>query len=87
MKKLIRTTITVPEDIYKQAKVKASLVQESFSAYVTEALYEKINQMINQPLKKKMNPQQTLGVFSLGIKKILSRKKLYETHLQRKLGR
>jgi hypothetical protein len=87
MKKLIRTTITVPEYIYKQAKIKASLFQESFSAYVTEALYEKINQIINQPLKKKMDPQQTLGIFSLGIKKIPSRKKLYETHIQRKLGR
>jgi len=86
MKKLIRTTITVPENIYKQAKVKASLVQESFSAYVTEALYEKINQ-INQSLKKKIDPKQTLGVFSLGIKKIPSRKKLYETRIQRKLGR
>jgi hypothetical protein len=87
MKKLIRTTITVPEDIYKQAKVKASLVQESFSTYVTEALYEKINQIINEPLKKKVDPKKTLGVFSLGIKKFPSRKKLYETHIQRKLGR
>jgi len=87
MKKLIRTTITVPEDIYKQAKVKASLVQESFSTYVTEALYEKINQIINEPLKKKVDPKKTLGVFSLGIKKIPLRKKLYETHIQRKLGR
>jgi hypothetical protein len=87
MKKLIRTTITVPEDIYKQTKVKASLVQESFSAYVTEALYEKINQIIDEPLKKRVDPKKTLGVFSLGIKKIPSRKKLYETHLQRKLGR
>jgi len=86
MKKLIRTTITVPEDIYKQAKIKASLVQKSFSAYVTEALYEKINQLKNKPLTKKIDPKKTLGVFSIGIKKIPKRKKLYETYIERKLG-
>jgi len=87
MKKLIRTTITVPEDIYKQAKIKASLAQESFSAYVTEALYEKINQLKNKLLVKKVAPEKTLGVFSLGIKKIPKRKNLYENYVQRKLGR
>lgn len=86
MTKLIRTTITIPEYLYKQAKVKASLVGESFSAYVVESLQEKLNQIRNRQKIKINDPAKTLGVFSVGIKKIPKRNQLYGQYLKRKLG-
>ena len=87
MKKLVRTTISIPENIYRQAKVKASLLRESFSAYVAESLQEKMNQIGEGKITKKVKPEKTLGVFSVGIKNIPPRSQLYEKHLKRKLGR
>jgi hypothetical protein len=86
MKKLIRTTISIPEDIYKQAKVKASILGESFSAYVVDSLQEKASQIRNKGTTKVIDPVKTLGVFSVGIKKVPERNKLYEKYLKTKLG-
>lgn len=86
MKKLIRTSITIPEDLYKQAKIKASMLRESFSAYVAESLQERISQIRNRKTAKTVDPAETLGVFSIGIKKIPKRSQLYEEYLKRKLG-
>lgn len=84
MKKLIRTTITLPEDIYQQAKIKASLMRESFSAYVASSLQQRMSQM--RVIKEKNNPKNVMGVFSLGIKKLPKREKLYEKIIRKKLG-
>lgn len=86
MKKLIRTTITIPEDIYKQAKIKASLLRESFSAYVVESLQERLSLVRTREKTKRVDPKKTLGVFSIGVKKILKRSEIYAQYLKRKLG-
>ena len=84
MKKLIRKTITIPEHIYMQAKINAGYCNESFSAYIVNILEEKIhNKKKNQQLK---NPFKSMGVFSLPVKKLPTRDKLYEDHLKRKMG-
>ncbi len=84
MKKLVRKTITIPEEIYKQAKINAGYCNESFSAYIVNMLEVKIlNKKKNKILK---DPFKSMGVFSLHVKRLPSRDKLYEDHLKRKMG-
>ena len=86
MKKLIRTTITIPENLYRQAKVNAAFLRESFSAYVVSSLEQKVTGNSLTKKGKKIDPMKTLGVFSLGVKKIPDREKLYDKYLKRKMG-
>lgn len=87
MKKLIRTSITIPENLYKQAKINASVLRESFSAYVVQTLEEKIKGKNNNKKRIFSDPLKTLGRLSIGIKKIYNKRSdLYEEHIKRKVG-
>lgn len=86
MKKLFRATVTIPENIYRQAKVNAAYLRESFSAYVVNSLEEKIKGVKMNKKKRFKDPLKTLGRLSIGIKKIPSRNKLYDDYLKRKMG-
>jgi len=85
MKKLVRTTITIPEDLYKQAKIQAAALGESFSSYLTVAVEEKIRGKGKKRTFK--DPFKALGRLSLGIKgPYKNRKELYDDYLKRKMG-
>ncbi len=87
MTKFVRTTITIPEQIYRQSKIRSSLLKESFSAYVTACLQKGLKEIPQQKTKKITSPKKILGAFSLGINKIPSRQNIYEKTIRRKLGR
>lgn len=84
MSKLLRKTITIPERIYKQAKIHAGYCNESFSAYMVNILEEKIYN--KKKYKKLKNPFKSMGVFSLPVKKLPTRTEMYDEYLKRKMG-
>ena len=85
MRNLIRTSITIPEDIYRQAKILAANTGQSFSSFVVRVLVGSIKGRKDK--KEISNPFTTTGVFSLGVKKIYrKRSDLYDKFLKRKMG-
>lgn len=83
MSQLTRTTITIPEQVYTQARLMASSEDKSFSAYVSGILVQNLSGKA-APVK---NPKSTLGVFSLGSKKDIYKKRseLYDKTLSKKV--
>jgi len=84
MKKLVRTTITIPEDLYKQAKIQAAALRESFSSYIVSVVEEKIKG--KNKTKTFKDPFKAMGTLSLGIDRNFKRKDLYEEYLRKKMG-
>lgn len=86
MQPLVRTTITIPQNLYKLIKMKAVVKNTSVSGLVTDLIKQDISPGPVTKTKKK-DPMSTLGVFKIGIKEIYkSRDELYEDHLKRKMG-
>ena len=85
MSNLVRTTITVPEPLYSQAKMLAASKGESFSSFIANLLHQGIK---GKKLTKKVkDPLSTLGKYSLGDKApYKNRGELYDEHLKRKMG-
>lgn len=83
MNKLIRKTITIPENIYRQAKITASFSNESFSSYITNILSSQIRKRTK--IVKIKDPFKTMGTLSVGINKKWKRKDIYEDYLRRKI--
>lgn len=84
MRILTRTTITLPEEILKTAKLIALHQKKSLGRIIEEALEDKIT-----PKKRVLlgDPMKLLGKYNLGIGKIYkSRSDLYEEHIRRKMG-
>lgn len=84
MTDLVKTTITVPEDILQAAKRAAVEEKTTLSSIIREAIKDRI-------YKRKKNitkdPTKFMGVFSIGIKKIYNKRSdLYAEHLRRKMG-
>ena len=87
MRKLVRTTITIPENLYKQVKISASVLRESFSSYVVQTLEERIKGKSHSKKRVFSDPLKTLGRLSIGIKKIYKKRSdLYDEHIKRKMG-
>ncbi len=85
MQKLIRTSITIPEDIYKDARVVAAKKSESLSKFITQSI--RIRMYGKAKPKKKTDPTKILGKYSLGGKEPYKhRSELYDEHLKRKMG-
>lgn len=85
MQQLIRTTITLPDDLFNQLKMKSATEDTSVSGLITKLLRKNYYQINREKINKE--PLASLGKFSLGVKKIYkNRDKLYENHLQGKLG-
>lgn len=87
MSKLLRTTITIPEEVYKKARITAATEGKSVSAFITDS----IRLILSIPKKKSSikDPLKILGTFSFdmseeSVKNI--RKNAYEDHLKRKMG-
>ena len=84
MQKLARTTITLPEEILKTAKLIALHKKTSLGKIIEDALTDKIT-----PKKRVLlgNPMKLLGKYNLGAGKIYkNRSDLYEEHIRRKMG-
>lgn len=85
MQQLIRTTITLPDDLFNQLKMKSATEDTSVSGLIARLLRKNFYQINREKTNKE--PLTSLGKFSLGVKKIYkNRDKLYEKHLQGKLG-
>lgn len=82
----VRTTITLPEELLKAAKIAAVHERKSLSAVITEALEEKLAQQQEKGLPTR-DPMTLLGKYSLGIKSKLRRKDLYADYLRHKVPR
>ena len=77
MQNPIRTTITLPENIFHEAKLLAVTQRTSFSGLIRNLL-EKQN-----ILKTDGIPHIELGKYKLGLKNKLSRKEIYADYLKR----
>lgn len=88
MKDLVKTTVTVPEDLLRIAKLTALQEKTNLSSIIREGLQIRLSQR-DFPKKsiKKKDPLRYLGVFKLGIKiPYKHRSDLYEEHTRRKMG-
>jgi predicted CopG family antitoxin len=84
MKNLIRTSITIPEDVYASARVLAAQQGESVSKFITRILTKRIYQRQNASAKS--DPLQILGKYSFGKKKpYQKRSDIYDENIKHKL--
>ncbi len=81
MKNYRRTTITIPENIYRSIKTKAAFESKSVSRFITDALRKESG--TGGSGKKAPLP---FSKYDLGAKNI-SRRKIYESHLRGKVSR
>lgn len=81
----MRTTVTIPEDIYMQTRILAAYNKKSFSSYLSGVLQEKVK--VSKKKKKLQDPFLVAGKFSIGIGKIYKkRSELYENRLEKTMG-
>lgn len=86
MTQLVRTTITIPEDLLRQLKTKAVNKKISVSTLITNAI-QKETPSPAKKRKKIKDPMKFAGVFSIGIDKIYdNRDELYDEDIKRHLG-
>lgn len=86
MHNLIRTSITIPEDVYDNARLVAARRRESVSKLISKLLETHLVDTI--PPKKQRDPQDILGKYSLGAKEPYKhRSEIYDEYLERKMGR
>jgi hypothetical protein len=83
MSNLIRTTITLPKDIYSLAKINSAYSKTSLSQYISTTLakYLKIN-----PQKSVPSLKSIAGSLKLGADKVIHRQDIYEDRLRSKMG-
>lgn len=86
MADMVKTTITLPEDLLQEAKFVALQEKTTLSKIIREGVAARIGKKINK-VKTKKNPMRFAGVLRGGIDKIYhKRSDLYEEHLKRKMG-
>lgn len=84
MADLVKTTVTIPEDILQAAKLQAVREKTTLSSLIREALRGKV---ASRKKRKVKDPMKLLGKYSLGIKKIYNKRSdLYHEHIKRKMG-
>ena len=84
MSNLVKTTITLPEDILHKAKLAAVKEKTTVSQLIREALDNRLNPINKRKVK---DPMKLLGRYSLGIKKIYNKRSdLYDDYILRKMG-
>lgn len=86
MTNMVKTTIMLPEETFKQAKIKAVNENTTLSRLINKALQDELEPKAQ--VKKDIDPMQTLGKYTLGIKKneTFHRKDMYDDYLKRKMG-
>ena len=84
MADMVKTTITIPSEIFVKAKIKAVREKKSLSKLIREALREKVEPKRNKQVK---DPMRLAGIFKLGTDKLYEKRSdLYEEHINRKMG-
>lgn len=87
MKNLVKTTVTIPEDMLQAAKLKAVHEKTTLSHLIREGLEDRLKKQEPTRRKKKLDPLRHLGAFSIGIKvPYKHRSDLYDEHIKRKMG-
>lgn len=85
MSNLIRTTITIPEDVYNQARIIAASSDHSLSSFISRLVKEKITGVKKKDIKN--NLFSSVGIFKLGVKKIYKKRDdLYKDRLAGQMG-
>ena len=80
MKSYYRATVTIPTDIYRQAKMRAALQNKSVSKFVTELLKGITGEGYGK------DAPLPFGKYSLKGKKKIDRKAMYEPYLRNKIS-
>ena len=83
MNNLVRTTITLPQDLLKEAKLRTIEENKNLSLLIREVLVKELRG-INQVCLKKAMPK--LGKYNLGISAKFSRKEIYADYFKEKLS-
>ena len=83
MSNLVRATVTIPEDIYTQARIVAAYNQTSFSQFVSNTLKSSINIQSTHITK---DPFRLAGSLHLGVNKTIDRNEIYDDRLRKKMG-
>jgi len=83
MSNLIHATITIPEDIYTQARIVAAYNQTSFSQFVSNTLKNGIN---IQSASTTKDPFRLAGSLHLGVNRSIRRNEIYDDKLRKKMG-
>ncbi|OGF99617.1 hypothetical protein A3D78_04580 [Candidatus Gottesmanbacteria bacterium RIFCSPHIGHO2_02_FULL_39_14] len=88
MADMVKTTIMLPEDILREAKITAVNEKTTLSKVIRESLETRLGKTIRtRNIKQNKDPLRFLGAFSIGIKvPYKHRADLYEEHLKRKMG-
>ncbi len=81
---LVKTTVTIPEDLLRMAKLKA--VQEKTT--VSDLIRDGLKTRLQRPrMIEKKDPMRLAGRFRLGSAKIYNKRSdLYDDHILRKMG-
>lgn len=87
MADLVKTTIMIPEDELKQAKMAAIRENKTLSEIIRDALVERTPRRAIRGVKKK-DPLRLAGIFKLGIKRgeTFRRRDIYDDYVKRKMG-
>lgn len=84
MADLVKTTITLPEELLEKAKMVAIREKTTLSGLMRQTLEAKIMHRRGKLVK---DPMRLAGIFKLGIKKIYNKRSdLYDDHIFRKMG-
>lgn len=85
MQTVVRTTITLPDELLRQAKLQAVREKTTVSSLVRYALQARLFRKKAGKLSKK--PRVWIGKYRLGITKLYNKRSdLYEDHIRRKMG-
>ena len=85
MQKLVKTTVTIPEQTLLLVKYLALQRGITISQIFREALCEKVN--LPKNISKNNDPLRHLGVFNVGTHKSYNKRSdIYDEHLKRKMG-
>ena len=87
MQTLVKTTITLPEDLLQQAKIRAIHKNVTLSQLIRNGLAKEIGITTKAKPTPAKDPLRHLGVFKLGIKSVYTkRSEIYDDHLKRNMG-
>ncbi len=71
----VRTTVDIPDSVYRKAKAKAAVRGETFKSYLVNALQKDLNQDNKEPKKRLQGPlcvkEELLVYDSEGLHKIM----------------
>jgi len=86
MADMVKTTITVPEDLFQEIKLTAVAEKTTLSNIFREGAALRIGRKLGKT-KLGKNPMRFAGILRGGIDKIYhKRSDLYDEHLRRKMG-